>query len=145
MVNFFSSDQEAAIIDAIRQAELATSGEIRVHLEMDAKRGALVEAQRVFNKLGMQRTKDRNGVLILLEPDRKEFAVIGDSGINEVVPKDFWDESRNLMQEHFRRGDFVGGLLPAIARIGAQLSEFFPYDAATDTNELPDDISYGNQ
>ncbi len=143
MVKFFSAAEESQIIAAIRRAENNTSGEIRVHVEVGAQAPALVIAQRIFHELGMQETKDRNGILILLSVDRREFAILGDEGIDKVVSEDFWDTERDLMQQHFRRGDFAGGIALAIQQVGAKLKQFFPYQD-DDVNELPDEISYGN-
>ena len=141
MVRFFNKEEEARIVGAIREAERASSGEIRVHVEVGARKPALQVAQRLFHELGMDETKDRNGVLILLAVDRREFAILGDEGINKVVPEDFWDAERDLMQEHFRRGDFATGIELAIQQIGANLKAYFPYQS-DDVNELPDEISY---
>ncbi len=144
MVRFFSSEEEVTIVAAIQQAELNTSGELRVHVEVGERYPALQVATRVFKELGMDKTADRNGVLILLEVDRREFAIIGDEGINRVVSQDFWDEERDLLQQHFRKGDFAGGLVLAIEQVGAKLKKFFPYQS-DDVNELPDEISYGGK
>ena len=141
MVRFFNSDEEARIVGAIREAELATSGEIRVHVEVGARKPALEVAQRLFHELGMDKTQDRNGVLILLAVDRREFAIVGDAGINEVVPEDFWDGERDLMQRYFREGEFATGIELAIQQIGRNLKQYFPYQR-DDVNELPDEISY---
>ncbi|CAH1001226.1 hypothetical protein LEM8419_02125 [Neolewinella maritima] len=141
MVRFFNKEEEATIIAAIQAAELATSGEIRVHVEVGARKPALQVATRVFGELGMQKTQDRNGVLILLAVDRREFAIIGDEGINKVVPEDFWDTERDLMQQHFKRGEFATGIEKAIQQIGVKLRQYFPYQT-DDVNELPDEISY---
>lgn len=142
MVSFFSQEEEARIIDAIRQAEACTTGEIRVHLETDATTDAITESQKVFHQLGMHQTKLRNGVLILLEINRKEFAIIGDVGIDKVVTEDFWKEERDLMQTYFRNRDFVGGICLAIQQIGAKLRRYFPTDPGEENeNELPDTIS----
>jgi len=144
MVKFFSKDEETTIVEAIRRAELATSGEIRVHVEVGAEGPAISVAERVFRQLGMNETADRNGVLILLEVDRREFAIIGDEGIDRVVSEDFWDTERDVMQQHFRRGEFTRGIELAIEQVGAKLKKFFPYQT-DDVNELPDEISYGNK
>ncbi|WP_116107174.1 TPM domain-containing protein [Lewinella sp. IMCC34191] len=141
MVRFFNKEEEARIVAAIREAELATSGEIRVHVEVGARKPALDVAKRIFQELGMDDTQDRNGVLILLAVDRREFAILGDKGINEVVPKSFWDDERDLMQQHFKLGDFATGIELAIQQIGKNLREYFPYQS-DDVNELPDEISY---
>jgi len=142
MIRFFSKEEEAVIVEAIRAAELATSGEIRVHVEVGAEAPAISVAKRVFHQLGMNKTADRNGVLILLEVDRREFAIIGDEGIDKVVPPDFWDGTRDIMQRHFRKGEFTRGIELAIGEVGAQLKAYFPYQK-DDVNELPDEISYG--
>lgn len=142
MIRFFSKEEEALIVKAIRKAELATSGEIRVHLEVGAEAAAMSVAERVFHRLGMDKTADRNGVLILLEVDRREFAIIGDEGIDQVVPSGFWDSTRDIMQQHFRRGEFARGIEQAVGEVGSQLKAYFPYQT-DDVNELPDEISYG--
>lgn len=142
MVKFFSAAEESQIIAAIRRAENKTSGEIRVHVEVGAQAPAMAVAKRIFHELEMHKTKDRNGILILLSVDRREFAILGDEGINKVVSEDFWDTERDLMQQHFRRGDFAGGIALAIQQVGAKLKQFFPYQD-DDVNELPDEISYG--
>ena len=141
MVRFFNREEEATIIAAIQAAELATSGEIRVHVEVGARKPALEVATRTFRELGMEKTQDRNGVLILLAVDRREFAILGDEGINKVVPEDFWATERDLMQQHFKRGEFATGIEKAIEQIGVKLKQYFPYQT-DDVNELPDEISY---
>ncbi|MCP9234431.1 TPM domain-containing protein [Lewinella sp. JB7] len=141
MVKFFNTEEEARIITAIREAETATSGEIRVHVEVGARKPALEIAKRIFGELGMEKTQDRNGVLILLAVDRREFAIVGDTGINKVVPADFWATERDLMQQYFKRGEFAAGIELVIQQIGAKLKTYFPYQT-DDVNELPDEISY---
>lgn len=142
MVRFFDEAEERQIIAAIRNAELASSGEIRVHVEVGAKAPALDVAHRVFEQLKMHETKDRNGVLILLCVDRREFAIIGDEGINEVVSEEFWNEERDMLQYHFKKGEFALGIANAVQQVGAKLKKFFPYQE-DDVNELSDEISYG--
>jgi len=142
MTPFFNTEEEAAIIAAIREAERKTSGELRVHIEKNCRGDLMKEALRTFRKLNMHRTAARNGVLIFIAPERKEFAIIGDEGINAVVPAGFWDEERDLMQGHFRQGQFATGICAAAAGVGEKLKAHFPL-AADDENELSDDISYG--
>jgi uncharacterized membrane protein len=142
LVKFFTPEEEALIIEAIRLAESGTTGEIRVHLENDSKRDAIAESLAVFHRLGMDKTRDRNGVLILLEINRQEFAIVGDEGIDQKVSDDFWDEERDLLQNYFRQRKFAEGLVLAIEQIGAKLQGFFPM-TGDNPNELPNDISYG--
>lgn len=143
MIKFFSPEQETLIIAAIRKAEASTSGEIRVHLEENPHSDALLEAKRIFRKLGMHKTTTRNGVLILLAPEKRQFAIIGDKAINEAVPENFWESERDLLQGYFKRGEFCAGLVAVIDQIGDKLKAHFPVLADGNENELPDDISYG--
>ena len=142
MKNFFSSDQEKLIVDAIASAEKQTSGEIRLHVVTRCKIDAKQQAIEVFEKLGMTKTKDRNGVLIFLATSDKKFAIIGDQGIDLVVPSDFWNSVRDKMSLHFKNGDFVSGITEGIFAAGEKLKQFFPY-AEDDQDELSNDISFG--
>ncbi|MEQ8705256.1 MAG: TPM domain-containing protein [Phaeodactylibacter sp.] len=141
MIRFFQPEEEDRIIAAIKEAELNTSGEIRVHLEDDLKMEALEGAQKTFVKLGMHKTDARNGVLIFIAPEQRKFAILGDKGINEKVPENFWAEERDIMLAHFKSGQYADGVCAAIQQVGAKLKAFFPYQS-DDENELPDDISY---
>lgn len=137
----FDQTEEAAIVNAIRAFELRTSGEIRVHVEHKLRRPPVDEAARVFERLGMTETRDRNGVLILLAPGQKAFAIVGDSGIDAVTPPDFWESTSATMRPYFAKAEYVAGLVEGIRMAGEALATHFPY-REDDTNELPDDISY---
>lgn len=139
---FFSEEQKKQIIEAIGFAEKQTSGEIRVHLEKRCKLHPLDRAGLVFQKLKMHHTQLRNGTLIYLAILDKKFAILGDEGINEAVPENFWEDVKEAMSALFSKGDFTGGIIHAINQIGDKLKEFFPYQD-DDVNELPDDISVG--
>jgi uncharacterized membrane protein len=137
---FFDENERRAIVAAIAAAEDRTSGEIRVHLE-DRTEGEVLEcAKRVFQELGMTETAARNGVLLYLSVLDHRFAILGDEGIDRVVPPFFWEDIRNEMSERFTAGEFQKGFIEAIDRIGEKLHQFFPADRA-DRNELPDAIS----
>jgi len=138
---FFSEDEKRRIVEAIRTAEADTSGEIRVHLTADCPTGALEAAALWFGKLKMHRTKARNGVLFLLAVHSREFAVIGDAGINAVVEAGFWDSIRDVVCTKFHDGLFADGLAEGILLTGRQLKEHFPRQA-DDVNELPDELSF---
>ncbi len=141
MIKFFNEEEETLIIDSIRSAERNTSGEIRVHLEDKCKGDIMKKAIKTFKRLGMEKTKDRNGVLLFLAPERKEFVILGDEGINNIVGQHFWEEERDLMLSYFREEKFAEGIAAAIEQIGEKLRAHFPYQS-DDQNELPDDISY---
>lgn len=139
--SFFTKEQQAHIRDAIREAEKATSGEIRVHIETILKEDVLDRAAWLFSKIGMDKTADHNGVLFYLSINDRKFAVIGDRGINARVPSDFWNNVKELLEKHFREGKFAEGLAKGILMAGLQLKEYFPYQK-NDVNELSDDISF---
>ncbi len=142
MKDFLSEDDKKKIIDAIKEAELNTSGEIRVHIESRCKGNVLDRAAYIFKKLKMYKTEQRNGVLFYLAYKDRKFAILGDAGINSKVPDDFWDRIKERMAEKFKEGRFVEGLTEGIKESGLQLKTHFPYQT-DDVNELSDDISFG--
>ncbi|HOG19843.1 MAG TPA: TPM domain-containing protein [Salinivirgaceae bacterium] len=140
--DYFTAEQKQQIVDAIHEAELNTSGEIRVHIDTKCKaKNPLDRAVQVFNKLEMHKTDLYNGVLIYLSVSDRKFAIIGDEGIDQKVPHDFWDSTKNLMIEHFKKGEMVLGLTEGIKLAGLQLKEFFPYQTG-DIDELSNKISF---
>jgi len=139
---FLSTEEEQMVVQAIQSAEHQTGGEIRVHIESKCKGEVLDRAAWLFKDLKMHETALRNGVLIYLSTDDRKFAIIGDSGINAVVPKGYWDDVKDLMIGNFSQGKLVDGFVQGIGKVGEKLKEFFPY-LEDDVNELPDEISYG--
>ncbi|WP_346882932.1 TPM domain-containing protein [uncultured Algibacter sp.] len=140
--DFLTLTEEQDIVEAIRVAELNTSGEIRVHLEKTSNGDATNRALELFHLLKMDNTKLQNAVLIYLAVEDKTFVIYGDKGINDVVEKDFWDSTKDVMQSYFKNGDFKQGLIEGILKSGEQLKTYFPY-LDTDTNELTNEISKG--
>ena len=133
---FIGKENEVLIAKAIEEAEHQTSGEIRVHIESKCKEEVLNRAAWLFKKLKMNQTKDRNGVLIYLSVNDRKFAILGDSGINKVVPEGFWNEIKEMMIGHFSRGEFGVGLIHGI-----------DFAAAPDDHRMPaeHDLSVLNQ
>jgi uncharacterized membrane protein len=141
--DFFTEEQKQIILQAVKDAEKNTSGEIRVHIEDKVEGDILDRASYIFSKLDMHKTKERNGVLFLLAYKSQKFAVIGDAGINSLVREDFWDDIKNVMADFFIQNQFTEGLSTGIKMAGDALKQHFPY-AEDDINELQDDISFGN-
>ena len=140
---FFTKDEQNLIKQAIAKAELNTSGEVRVHIDNKCNGDVLDVAANQFKKLDMHKTELRNGVLFYLSVSNRKFAILGDKGINEKVPANFWDIIRDEMAIHFKQNNFVEGLSKGIAMAGEKLKIHFPYQS-TDINELSDEVSYGN-
>jgi uncharacterized membrane protein len=140
--DFFTQEELDKIVESIEKAELETSGEIRFHLESNCKGDALSRAIQVFKNLKMHKTDLQNGTLIYLATEDKKYAIVGDKGINEKVPDDFWDDVKNTMSEKFKNNEFVSGISEAVLKVGEKLKEYFPHQA-DDINELSDDVSIG--
>jgi uncharacterized membrane protein len=139
--SFFSKEQQAQILASVREAEMETSGEIRVHIETYLTGEVLDRAAWVFKKLGMHKTADRNGVLFYLAVNDKKFAIIGDAGINAKVHAGVWNDISELLKKNFKDGKFTEGLSEGILLAGKHLMIHFPY-RKDDVNELPDEISF---
>lgn len=139
---FFTSAEEQQVIEAIKSAEKNTSGEIRVHIEKTTDKDPLERAKEVFYELKMNETEAQNGVLFYVATESHHFAILGDKGINDVVPPGFWDSEKELVLSHFKKREFAQGLELGILEAGKKLKEFFPYQA-DDSNELSDEISKG--
>jgi len=137
----FNEEEQQLIRQALEAAEKNTSGELRVCVEKTCSEEVLDRVAQYFYKLDMHKTKLRNGVLIYLATDDHKFAIIGDAGINQVVPPNFWDETKEAMLQHFKQGKLVDGIITGLSRSGRQLQQYFPYQAG-DKNELPDDIAF---
>ena len=138
-----NNEEDRRVVEAIKQAELNTSGEIKVHIENFCKGNIEKRSLVVFNRLKLNETKLRNGVLIYLSVKDHKFAILGDEGINNVVEDGFWNDVKDLMQSHFKEGRFADGLEQGIQRCGEKLKTYFPHQSDK-INEIPDEISYEN-
>ncbi|XLS28603.1 TPM domain-containing protein [Flavobacteriaceae bacterium M23B6Z8] len=138
--DFLTAAEEQEIVEAIRKAESNTSGEIRVHIEGHTDKDPMIHAQEVFHWLKMDNTKEGNGVLIYIAVDDRSFVIYGDHGINKVVPPDFWNRTRDIIQRHFKNKRFKQGLVEGILMAGSELEKHFPWHHG-DRNELSDEIS----
>lgn len=139
---FLTAKEEEEIINAIVEAEKNTSGEIRVHIESSAKIDHFSRAQQLFHFLKMDNTKEGNGVLIYVAVDDRKFVIYGGEGIDKVVPKGFWDATKDAIAGHFKKGNFKQGIVEGILMAGKELEAHFPWDH-NDVNELNDAISKG--
>ena len=140
-MSIFSEKEQQLIVESVESAERFTSGEIRVCVEKTCSEAVLDRAANYFHKLGMNKTAQRNGVLIYISTEDRQFAIIGDVGINKRVPRDFWNSTKEAMLERFKANDMAGGICAGIKLAGEQLHTFFPY-LDGDVNELPNEISF---
>ncbi|GEO02769.1 hypothetical protein AAE02nite_04330 [Adhaeribacter aerolatus] len=143
MKDTITPEDEQQIENAIKQAEENTSGEIRVHIENKCEIDVLDRATQVFAYLHMHQTALRNGVLFYVALKSHKFAVLGDAGINAVVPPNFWNEITSLVIGYFKQEKYAEGLAKGIIMAGEQLKTYFPNKGESDINELKNDISYG--
>lgn len=140
----FTTEEQELIANAIAEAEKATSGEIRIAIEKHCSGSAFDRATQYFAELGMDKTAQHNGVLIYLASHDHKFAIIGDRGIDQVVPDDFWETTQIAMKAHFSSGNMAQGIIAGVAAAGEKLALFFPYQNG-DVNELPNDIVFMDQ
>lgn len=140
--DFLTAEQEQEIVQTIKIAEKNTSGEIRVHIEKSTEKPPMDRALEVFYLLKMNETELRNGILIYIAVESKKFAILGDKGINDNVPVNFWDKEKEVILSYFLKNEYALGLIKVILKVGEKLKEFFPFQSS-DTNELSDEISKG--
>jgi uncharacterized membrane protein len=138
---FLSAKEEKQIIAAIKEAEKNTSGEIRIHIDEVSETDVFIRAKQAFIILEMDKTKNHNGVLFYVSVKDSKFAICGDIGIDKVTPDDFWEEIKDTVISHFKRSEFVDGLVKGVEMAGESLKKYFPYKD-DDLDELPDEISY---
>ena len=138
----FNDDEQLRVRRAIEEVEKLTSAEVRVCIEKTCSEDVLLRAARYFNKLGMQHTKHRHGVLIYLATVDRKFAIIGDEGINKKVAADFWDTTKQAMLNDFKFGNLIEGIVTGLNIAGAQLKKHFPHGDNNQRNELPNDIAF---
>jgi uncharacterized membrane protein len=140
--DFLKKEEGERIIESIRKAENRTSGEIRVHFQRKLKEEIMEEAVNTFHSLKMNETAARNGVLLFIVPTKKQFCILGDSGINAVVPDNFWEDIKDDLSNEFKAGRMADGICRCVEAVGEKLQTHFPIQS-DDENELPDTISYG--
>lgn len=137
-----SKAEQTLLVDAIREAELSTSGEIKVHIERKCPKPVMERATEVFNELELYNTVQRNGVLIYLAEKDHVFAILGDAGIHEKVGQHYWEDISSEMVRLFQSEGVMKGLQYGIRSVGEKLKDLFPYQDG-DINEISDDISLG--
>ena len=139
---FLTAEEEQEIVEAIIKAEKDTSGEIRVHIEPHTRLDPMDRAKEVFLLLKMDNTKEANGVLIYVAVNDRKFSIYGDSGIHKVVPENFWNTTKDVIQDQFKKGNFKQGIVDGILKAGKELQAHFPWQRG-DKNELSNEVSKG--
>ncbi|MFT3825301.1 MAG: TPM domain-containing protein [Chitinophagaceae bacterium] len=143
--DLFAYDDQQILLEAIREAEKQTSGEIRLYVENRCRYvDPLLRAAEIFWALKMDQTNERNGVLVYIALRDHQFAIFADQGIHEKAGETFWQNEVAVMKQHLVKNETIDALKRVITDIGAALKHHFPYNAATDKNELPDDIVFGH-
>lgn len=141
--SFFSEKEQEMLIQAIVEAEKSTSGEIRVHLENFCWGNEVKRATKVFTNLGMQHTKERNGVLIYIATRSRKVALVGDEGIHQKLGNEYWQQLVQRLIAQFKENHQADALADCIRECGLQLGKYFPL-SADDKNELSNSISFSS-
>ncbi len=139
----FSDQDLKEISAAINTFEGRTSGEIVISFNTSSHNQPYKSAKRIFEKAKLHQTKERNATLIVLFLSEQKFAVYGDVGIHEKVPKNFWEETVDDMRTQFGQGNMREGLLAGIHKLGENLAKYFPV-SDDDQNELSDKLKFGD-
>lgn len=139
MSDFLTTEEEQRVVDAIRQAEAGTRGEIRVCITYRWVWNPERYARKLFHRFGMQATRERNAALILVFPRRRRFVLFGDEALDAVLAPGLWDSMASAMSERFRRGEKVAALESAVTELGRHLATHWPA-TGENPNELPDDL-----
>ena len=143
-ITFFSDNEIAVIVSAIKEAELLTSGEVRVYTESKCRFvNALDRAAEIFHQLHMQSTQQRNAVLVYVALKDRQLALYADEGIYQKSGNEFWNAAVKKMLAHFNKENYAQGIADVVKEIGESLAFHFPYDGQIDKNELPDEIDFG--
>lgn len=141
---FFNVEEKQMLADAIRHAEKMTSGEVRVFVESRCSyMDAIDRAAELFFQLQMQKTEERNAVLVYVAMKDRQLAILGDEGIHKRVGNDYWNNEVKKMIKNFNRENYAAGISEVVTDIGEALTKHFPFNRDTDKNELPDDIVFG--
>jgi uncharacterized membrane protein len=139
MEHFITDEEEILLIEAIRAQEARTSAEIRVCVTDKVIFRPKRYAWRLFERIGMRQTKNRNAALIVMMPRVKQIVMIGDTGLDEIVPPGYWEKSVAAMVKRMHESGPLDSLQEGLCRLGDTLSEHWPR-ADDDVNELPDEI-----
>lgn len=142
MNNYLSNTEMASLVEAIKQAENQSTGEIRVHIDSTSVDNNAKVAFDVFKKLGMDQTKERNAVLFHVNFEKKYLTIIGDKGIHEKVHQKFWNDLHDKITQAFSEGNYYHGLRNAILETGMELKNFFPIKDGENPNELSNEITF---
>ncbi len=143
-VDFFSPAEKEKILSAIKATEETTSGEVRVFVENHCSYvDAVDRAKEIFYRLQMHQTAHRNATLVYVALKDRQLAVFGDEGIYAKTGDSFWRNAVSHMLKNFDKENYADGIADVVKEIGGALTSHFPYESATDKNELPDDIVFG--
>jgi uncharacterized membrane protein len=142
--HFINDDELLRISHKIKETEKKTAGEIcvtiREHRHLLSRKKSVEELSQIeFLRLGIGKTRDKTGVLIFILLEGRQFYVLTDSGINDKVPQNIWNDIKDKMQASFTNGEFCRGILYGINEIGNILSLHFPVKS-DDTNEISDKV-----
>lgn len=142
---FFTQEEQKQIVLAIQEAEMYTTGEVRLFVESRCKYvNAIDRALLIFDHLQMEQTVNRNAVLIYIALQDRQLAIYGDEGIHNQVGKAFWEKELQKIIDEFSNDHYVEAIVDVIQDVGEVLKKHFPAEATTNKNELPDDIVFGS-
>lgn len=139
--DFISPEEGKRITEAIAEAERHTSGEICVHVTPKCSGDMMKKAEQKFNKLGLYKTERRNAVLLFIAYKSRKFAIVGDTGINKVVPADYWHQEKETLAKFLKAQRPADGICEVVRQLGESLSKYFP-EEKNDINEISNEVTF---
>ncbi len=141
---YVSEDDLKKIKDKIAEVEKQTRGEIRVSLKdhkgyLEQEMTCWDIALKEFYELGMDRTDEKTGVLIIVIFREHEFSIVADEGVNSKIFRERWDELTDGIKNRFSKGNYCEGLIFAIEEMGKVMAREFPV-RKNDRDELSNEI-----
>lgn len=103
------------------------------------ERRVALRAEAAFLEEEVFGTRDRSGILLFLALFERRAVVLGDSGINQVVPQAEWKGIVDELVAGIRAGDATGALVRAVERCGRLLEERGVRIRPDDVDELRDE------
>ena len=125
MLKFTKTDHDR-ITTTLHEMQAITSAPIHIHFCHHCSKSVMRSAIKFFKHSGLNRTAERNAVLIFIARASERFAILGDAGTHTKLPESFWDDCQEQLTEKFKQALFVEGIEESIKKIAHALSEYFP-------------------
>ena len=136
--HFHKAIDQGRVLQAIRDAEEGSTGDIVLLITHKKVEDPLAEANKTFQKLNLNAASDKNSVLILLAPESRKFAFVSGPALHEKVGHAWWNGITSILSQHFKEKRYNEGLLAALEKVGSALKTHFPSSVPLDRSGQQD-------